>query len=201
MALDRYCIVVRGRGIRCLWGWAAASAVGGTLVCVLLANTAIYGLRPDTTLTYCRPDGTIPLTVVAHRFATTIVLFGLVIVTFRYVAIYLRCRKTLAAFHSMPGRFLLILVAYHACWLPKFITSLWGFFAAQATIPRFLQVLGPTGLLVLFSVNPLLVISFQSSLRDEACRLLSRNPAKDTLIPKPFPAMANGASADLEKGY
>ncbi|KAJ9054113.1 hypothetical protein DSO57_1018090 [Entomophthora muscae] len=151
MAIDRYFLVVHSRGIKCIYGWIACFAIGLTLTGLLIANTAINGMKADLSLTYCRPS-----------------------VNFCYIAIYLHCRRNLILSRLMPRRYMLILVAYQICWLPKFITSLWGLIAKQSTIPKFLGVIGPLGLILLLFVNPCLVIGFQASLRKEVVSLLSR---------------------------
>ncbi|KAJ9071939.1 hypothetical protein DSO57_1032285 [Entomophthora muscae] len=177
MAIDRYCILVHGFNIRCLWGWLVIVLLGVTVSSLLVLNTVINGLRPNSSFTYCRPDGSNALTLAAHRLATAVVLVGLVVVSFCYARIYLHCRKALAAFHEMSGRFLFVLVAYHICLLPKFITSLWGLFADQSTIPFFIHVIGPLGIVLLFVINPLLVIGLKATLRKELHSLFKHTPS------------------------
>lgn len=177
MSLDRYRLVVHGHGLSCFWGWLFSCVLGGALVCLLIVNTAVYGLVPDSTSTYCRPSGAATLTFVAHRLATLIILVDLAIVTFCYIGIYFQCRKMTAIYHTMPGKYLLILLVYQMCWLPKFITSLWGLFASQSTIPTALLIIGLFGLMLLPVVNPCLVFGLQASLRKEAFFLFSKQKA------------------------
>ncbi|KAJ9056137.1 hypothetical protein DSO57_1036032 [Entomophthora muscae] len=174
MTIDRYCLVVHSHGINCIYGWIVCFVIGFILAGLLITNTVIHGIEADLSLTYCRPSGSSTLSFVAHRLATLIILLGLVVVNFCYIAIYLHCRRNLTLSRLMPRRYMLILVAYQICWLPKFITSLWGLIAKQSTIPKFLGVIGPLGLILLLFVNPCLVIGFQASLRKEVFSLLSR---------------------------
>ncbi|KAJ9072697.1 hypothetical protein DSO57_1024650 [Entomophthora muscae] len=152
MSLDRYCLVVHGR----------------------VANTAVYGLVPDPTHMYCRPSGSSILTFFAHRLATCIIMIGLFVVTFCYIAIYLRCRMIATVYQIMTVKYIFILLAYQLCWLPKFISSLWGLFTSTHKIPQVLLHLGPFGLILLLIANPCLVFGLQASLRKEAYTILSQ---------------------------
>ncbi|KAJ9071940.1 G protein-coupled receptor gpr1 [Entomophthora muscae] len=175
MSLDRYRIVVHGFSIRSLWGWLIVLTVGGGASTLLIANTAINGLRTNPSFTLCHPDNPTGLTFAAHRIVTAAIVLGLAIVSFCYVGIYLHCRKNLIAFRKMSWRFLFILAAHHVCWLPKFVISLWEFFSHQKEIPMLLYDIGSLGLLLLFAINPLLVIGFQASLRKEVFSLLTHS--------------------------
>lgn len=175
MALDRYQIVVYRFKIRCVWGWILVLFLGGGASALLIANTAINGLKTNSSFTICHPDNPTGLTFFAHRIVTAAIILGLVIVTFCYIGIYLFCRKNMATFRNISWRFLFILATHHICWLPKFIISLWEFFANQKEIPLLLYDFASLGLLLLFVINPLLVIGFQSSLRNEVCYMITNS--------------------------
>ncbi|KAJ9049609.1 hypothetical protein DSO57_1022608 [Entomophthora muscae] len=174
MSLDRYCLVVHGRGMKCFWGWIFILLLSSFFICLLVANTAVYGLVPDPTRMYCRPSGSSILTFFAHRLATCIIMIGLFVVTFCYIAIYLRCRMIATVYQIMTVKYIFILLAYQLCWLPKFISSLWGLFTSTQKIPQVLLHLGPFGLILLLIANPCLVFGLQASLRKEAYTILSQ---------------------------
>ncbi|KAJ9072647.1 hypothetical protein DSO57_1025180 [Entomophthora muscae] len=167
MALDRYLIVVRSTGIPCLWGWLCISILCGSFTATILANTIVYDIIPDSTMTYCRPAGSDLLASIIRYYSTVIVFVGLFIITFSYFGIYFHCRKTLATFHVLPDRYLIFPISYLVCLLPKFIVIVWGFFADRSEIPAPLLAMGPLGFVLLFIVNPCLVFAFHACLRNE----------------------------------
>ncbi|KAJ9087171.1 hypothetical protein DSO57_1035813 [Entomophthora muscae] len=176
MAVDRYHIVVWRRGISCVWGWGFVIISGMFLVTLVVVNTAMYGLHPSSTFAACRfVKNTITFMIFTH-LTTLILLTGLLTVTLCYMGIYRHCHRTLAAFHTMPKRFLYILAAYLLCWLPTLICIVWELIAGQKAIPKFLKLSSSFGLLLHLLVNPCLIILFQASLRNEVYYLFTRNP-------------------------
>ncbi|KAJ9081136.1 hypothetical protein DSO57_1017842 [Entomophthora muscae] len=172
MAVDRYHIVVRGYNIRCLWGWVAVVVLCGSVSSILMFGSAIYGYQEHTYSSFCRPNGPILMRVTMFSLKIAVILSGLLTVSLCHIAIYLHLRKNMSAFHKMSGRFLFILVAYNICWLPKIITSTWGLFTAQDDIPRELHDITSLGIILVCTINPLIAIGFQASLRSELCSLL-----------------------------
>ncbi|KAJ9054111.1 hypothetical protein DSO57_1018088 [Entomophthora muscae] len=167
MSMDRYCLVVHRFGISCLWGWIFTSVIGAIPTLILISNTAINGLKPEPTLSYCRPLGPGLLITFSRYLATCLILFGLIVIAFCYISIYNTCRKITAIHLTMPGRYLVILLLYQFCWGPKFITSLWELFDEPTTIPNSLVTLGMLSIIMLLVVNPFLVFTLQSTLRQE----------------------------------
>ncbi|KAI0221018.1 hypothetical protein L0F63_004155, partial [Massospora cicadina] len=124
IALDRYWLVVHERGISYTLGWSLVLVTAGTLAGLLVANACLNGSKVDGSLAYCRPLTSEILGKVTHRASSFTVLLGFIVVMFCYISIYLKCRKSI--YNRIKYRHLLILIAYGTCWVPKFITSVWG---------------------------------------------------------------------------
>ncbi|KAJ9054114.1 hypothetical protein DSO57_1018091 [Entomophthora muscae] len=165
MASDRYRIVVHGKGVPCLLSWLLIVILCFMVLAIKIANTALHGLRPDPTMTYCQTFGVGALTKTSQYFSILIITVGVILITFSYVSIYLTCRKNPFVKSALPDRYLIILFAYHICLLPKFLTSIWKLFAEKSTIPDCLFILAASGFELLYVVNPCLVFAFQSNLR------------------------------------
>lgn len=176
MSVDRYRLVVHGRGVSCRWGWLAIAAACLGVAAMKMANSAVHGLRPDPTETYCQTFGSATLTKANQHISNFIFLGGVAVISFSYLAIYVHCRRNPVAFHALPRGYILILAAYITCLLPKFVTSLLRLFIDKDALPHFLILLAPLGFNLLFFANPCLVFAFQASLRKELYSLFSSQP-------------------------
>lgn len=163
MAVDRYCLVVHGRGIRCLHGWLAGAAVGSALALLYVGDAAMHGMEPDPAFVHCRPA---TLSHVALGLKAFFVLVGLGVVAFCYGGIYLHYRRSLVTYYTMPRRYL-ILLGLLALWLPEFVASTWRLVAKHSTLPQPLSSAAHLCLALLHIAHPCLVIGFQCSLRRE----------------------------------
>ncbi|KAJ9053161.1 hypothetical protein DSO57_1026991 [Entomophthora muscae] len=192
MAVDRYCLVVHGHGIGCVVGWLVICSICLLVTGLKIANTAVYGLRPDPSATYCQTFGHGKLTKVNQKLSTFLFLVGLPLITFCYLAIFVHCRRFLSTHNAFPLRYLFVLLAYEICLLPKFITSVWKLFADKSSIPHFITLTASLGFNLLFFTNPCLVFGFQANLRKELRRLFfpapstSDIPLTDNCSDKPY---------------
>ncbi|KAJ9072650.1 hypothetical protein DSO57_1025183 [Entomophthora muscae] len=172
-ALDRYAIVVHSRGIPHRWGWLCISITCCSFTATVLVNTIVYDIIHDSTASYCKPIGSDLLASIIRHYSALIVFVGLFIITFSYLGIHLHCRKTLATFHALPDRYLIIPISYFVCLVPKAIRNIWDLFSEA---PPLLLETEHMGLMLLFLLNPCLVFGFQSRLRKEVLHIFLPRP-------------------------
>lgn len=190
LGVERYLAICRQRhlSLRALLVFACAACLGQ--LGLLAATVAKEGLVVDATFSHCVLSSS-PEFLVHYWLFNVVFLSPIVVLTFCYVAIFVKCLSLerpseYFTSHRLSLRALLFLAVYHVCFCPKFVLSLWGIFGSRSSRPIPLHVLGAVGVALSSAINPILVLFLNKDIRTTAHAYIQRQSCE---FPQEIPVL------------